>query len=486
MTPTNDDTATPPGATPSDDDTATPPGAPLSDPDRTDRPVSAESDDLDTAVGGDTEPLAVGLDTEPLVVGADTEPLGVGPEAVPSAVAPDRPWPGVAGDTESRPGGPEAVGPEGSGPQAAASTPPPRRAERRIYMGNGVWAPADDAGVAAASPGALSPAGRAGGPDAPGSRSPQGRVGTPAAPAWAAPRGTAAGTSAVERSTASAWPLRILFSVPIIWGAALAAGAAVYMVGLAVAAGQPDLSRPLLILLGVAALAVALALTLACGALLRRSLRGPLPVGVLAILGAGMVAAVAVAILVSASLPVVAAALLLGYAAAVLVAFRIGGGSARVVGVRPFVVPGGPGASSLDEDTRQWSWERPHAGDGATAFWVLRVIAAIVAVAAAVLVGFVAFSLAAESFIAGQEALGWSETLLSVAWQGSAGSRILHVLTLVLINLGGGALYGILAYAAARSLGGWTGRTYRLWAIVMAALVVAGIAAWLLDGTLPK
>lgn len=353
-------------------------------------------------------------------------------------------------------------------------------------MGNGVWAPVDDAGAAAAPSGALSPAGRAGGPGAPGVRSSQGRAGTPDAPARAAPRGTAAGTSAVERPTASAWPLRILFSVPIIWGAALAAGAAVYMVGLAVAAGQPDLSRPLLILLGVAALAVALALTLACGALLRRSLRGPLPVVILAILGGGMVGAVAVAVLVSASLPVVAAALLLGYAAAVLVAFRIGGGSARVVGVRPFVVPGGPGASSLDEDTRSWSWERPHAGDGATAFWVLRVIAAIVAVAAAVLVGFVAFSLAAESFIAGQEALGWSETLLSVAWQGSAGSRIVHVLTLVLVNLGSGALFGILAYAAARSLGGWTGRTYRLWAIVMAALVVAGSAAWLLDGTLPK
>ncbi|MBM3147892.1 MAG: hypothetical protein FJ000_08395 [Actinobacteria bacterium] len=309
----------------------------------------------------------------------------------------------------------------------------------------------------------------------------------PIAPAREAPGGLAAGTSAVERPIASAWPLRILLSVPMVWGAALAAGAAVYLVGLAVAAGQPDLSRPLLVLLGVASLAVALALTLGCGVLLRRSLRGPVPVVVLAILGAGMVAAVAVAVLVNASLPVVAAALLLGYAAAVLVAFRIaGGGSARVVGVRPFVVPGGPGASSLDEDTRQWSWERPHAGDGATAFWVLRVIAAVVAVAAAVLVGFVAFSLAAESFIAGQEALGWGETLLSIAWQGSAGSRILHVLTLALVNLGSGALFGILAYAAARGLGGWSGRTYRLWAIVMAALVAAGLAAWLLDGTLPK
>ncbi len=472
--------------TPTDDDTVTPPGATPSEPDHTDRPVNAESDDLDGAVGGDTEALDVGLDTQPLVVGADTEPLDVASDVAPPTAALDTERPGAGVHTESGAGGPGAAGPAGRDPQAAAATPPPRRAERRIYMGNGVWAPVDDSGAAATSSGALLPADRAGGPGAPGVRLSQGRAGMPAAPVRVAPRGTAAGPSAVERPTASAWPLRILFSVPIIWGAALAAGAAVYMVGLAFAAGQPDLSRPLLILLGVAALAVALALTLACGALLRRSLRGPLPVVILAILGAGMVAAVAVAVLVSASLPVVAAALLLGYAAAVLVAFRIGGGSSRVVGVRPFVVPGGPGASSLDEDTRQWSWERPHAGDGATAVWVLRVIAAIVAVAAAVLVGFVAFSLAAESFIAGQEALGWSETLLSVAWQGSAGSRILHVLTLVLVNLGGGALYGILAYAAARSLGGWTGRTYRLWAIVMAALVVAGIAAWLLDGTLPK
>ena len=117
------------------------------------------------------------------------------------------------------------------------------------------------------------------------------------------------------------------------------------------------------------------------------------------------------------------------------------------------------------------------------AFVIRRLLQAVVVMMA---VGFVAFSLFAESFVAGQVELGWQDTLLSTTLHGSGGGGALGVVKLVLVNLGCAALFGLLAWAAALCVGGWRGRIAWRWAIVLGVLLVAGVVTWLLDGSLPR
>lgn len=314
---------------------------------------------------------------------------------------------------------------------------------------------------------------------------------------------TAAVSRPPARPGAAAAALRVLLTLPLVWGGALASGLAVYLVGLAVAAGEPGMSRVTLVFLALVALAVATLVSLACGLVLDRPRRRMPGLVVTAGLAAGALAAVVVGVLVGDALPVLAAAGLLGYAAVVSAALQFGasrtavspsvraGGGARATVPPPVRTIGSAGArtrSSVDESTRQWSWDGPRRclSTAGKPLWVLRYAGALAAAAAALLAGFVAFSLAAESFVVGQAELGWGETLLSDALEGPAGARALHIFTLALVNLGSGALFGVLLYAGARCAGAWVGRLYRLWVVVLAVLAAAGIAAWLLDGTLPK
>jgi len=355
-------------------------------------------------------------------------------------------------------------------PNGAEAPPPPSRSERRVYLGGGQWQSADGRSIPAPA-GPHPAAGRPVAKPVPGSR------------------------VAAHPPLTRLWPLRVVLTLPLVWGAAVAAGLGVYLLVLAFTVGDPGLSDLWLALGGLAALAASLLATLSCGILLRER---PRSVGVLIVIGAAAVGAVAAAILAAfgfAAVPSIAVGVLLGYAAVALAllwaaaASPPAAGSSRGAGdgSRPGMGSGFAGAPSgssvwIDSPAR-WSWTSERAAGARSPAWLaIGIVGALIAAAAALAVGFAAFSLFAESFVSGQSELGWETTL----WSAALDDGVLNVVTLVLANLGLAALYGLLAWGAALSVGDWRGRIAWRWAVVLGVLVVAGIVAWLLDGSLPR
>jgi len=369
----------------------------------------------------------------------------------------------------------------------------PRRGERRVYLGGGVWETMDGTRVPSSAPKGPPPA-------------------APGRPALPRPMGAAPARPHLTRL----WPLRVLLTLPLVWGGALAAGLGVYLVAVGVTVGDPGMSDLGLVLCGLGSLAAALVQTLAFGALLAEHLHGRYTFVLLCVAAAGAVGAAVLAVLGYPAAPTLAVAGLLGYAAAIMaptwalgmrtsagpggavprpVMDASGRGWTQVGGSGAGYGASGPGGGPFGVSLRdgawgdapaRWSWEGGHDRGRSSALFALGVLGALVLAGAATAVGFVAFSLFAESFVAGQVELGWQDTLLSTALNGKDGGGVLGVLMLVLANLGCAALFGLLAWAAALCAGGGRGRVALRWAVVLGVLLIAGVVCWLLDGSLPR
>lgn len=268
------------------------------------------------------------------------------------------------------------------------------------------------------------------------------------------------------------WPVRVVLSLPLVWGAAVSAGLGVYLLVLAFTVGDPGLSAAWLVVGAAGAFAIATMSMLACGLLLRERPCCRLGLVLLAALVAALLIIVVAAFAGPGGLPLFGGIILVAYAAVVLGLFWLasrsdprsaGGGASRLLPGRP-----------------------PHAGGRSGALWAARWLGAAAALAVALAVSFVAFSLWAAAFVSGQPELGWDETLWSAAMDGGAGARLYHAITLILTCLGSAAAFGLLVWAAARALGRWSGRISFWWAVSMGALVVLGVILWLVDGTLPR
>jgi hypothetical protein len=348
--------------------------------------------------------------------------------------------------------------------------PPPSRSERRVYLGGGQWQSVD--GRPAPPPtGPRPPAGRPAAKPAPGSR------------------------VAAHPPLTRLWPLHVVLTLPLVWGAAVAAGLGVYLLVLAFTVGDPGLSDLGLALCGLGGLATSLVATLSCGILLRERPRSVGALIVLCAAAAGAVAAVVLAVLGLAVVPCIAVGVLLGYAAVALALLWAAAASVAAAGaprsatdrfgpaMGPDSAGAPPGSSVWIDSPARWSWNSERApGVRSPAWLAIGIVGALIASAAALAVGFAAFSLFAESFVSGQPELGWETTL----WAAALDDGILDVVTLVLANLGLAALFGLLAWGAALSVGDWRGRIAWRWAVVLGILVVAGVVAWLLDGSLPR
>jgi len=322
-------------------------------------------------------------------------------------------------------------------PPALHRTPPPASAARRRVYQSSTWVdlglpPAAGQGTAAT-----------------------GTAATSAAAFWGGDGLDVASRSGVT-DLSLVWPLQVLLAVPLACGAAVAAGLCVYLAGLALTVGDPGLSPPLLWAGVGASLVVACLTVLGWVAGLRAERRSLLGLVVAIVAALCCVGAVVLMVLGYVVVPAFAAAVLLGWAAV-------------TAGLR-LAFPAAPSVQA-------GAFSGPALAAG--------VLGALVAGAAALAVGFAAFSLATISFVRGQVDYGWQATLLSRALDLSTPGAIGRVATLVFANLGLGALFALLLYAGARALGLWRGPLFLRWAIVLGVLVLAGAAAWILDPAIP-
>lgn len=324
------------------------------------------------------------------------------------------------------PGSEPRAAPSPSGRTGGGAPVPVRRSERRVYLGGGAWAPAGDDG----------PAGR--GADEQGRR----RL---------------------------VWPLRVVLSLPLVWGGAVSAGLGVYLLILLPTVGDPGLSTLWQVLGAAGALVVSALSMLVCGLLLRERPCCRLSLVLLGALAVALVAVVAAVVVGSDGLPLLGGAALLAYASLVVCLFWVARRTRSDSS-------GDPPAGPLPDRGPQ----------GSAGLWALRSLGAVVALAAALAAGFVAFSLWAAAFISGQPELGWDETLWSAAWSSGGGEGLFRVVALILTCLGSAAAFGALVWAAARALGRWGGRISFWWIVAMGALIVLGVIFWLVDGTLPR
>jgi len=256
--------------------------------------------------------------------------------------------------------------------------------------------------------------------------------------------------------------LREVLSLPLVYFAAVSAGAALWLLALA---GQdaPDEPSPAL-LAGGAALAAAICLITVLGwaALLDERAHRRLWLWSLLTSGAGALVAAASMVLGWSTVLAACAAGALFYTA--LTSSFCGvisrAGLAADLTVRPYAV-------------------RPLG-------WLWRVPLALLAVGAAAAVAFLAFSLAVISYLPAQPEFALGETIWTRAVESGGVSGAGHVLALIAANGGVAALFGLLFHTAVRTLGWWRGRLHRWWLAIAALTVVVGAAGWLLDSSLPR
>ncbi len=343
---------------------------------------------------------------------------------------------------------------------------------RRVYRGAGIWEPLED-----------------------GTGTPQQRSSS------SGPRPDGGRPRQARRWLGWSIALRLLASVPLVWAGAVAGGASLYLCGLVVTVGDPGTSLLELSLLAAASFLVA-AIAFAQSAILV-SLRPRSRLGLVVWLIAAAVGVASALLAVFGVLVVamVSVAVTMAYVVVTGAGCRFSQGKTEAVAnaVAPpseatrWVRIGDPSTDSVGRSgwldlPAHWSWE---AGDGgreprSAAAWALAGLGAAVAAALAAGAAFVSFSLWVVSGISGQRALGWADTLASTAWQGSGAARILHTLTLVLVNLGSASLTVLLVLAVVRLLGGLRGRVAVYWAVMLGTLTALGVVAWLVDPALPR